>query len=45
MLQNNNKTFVIAEAGSNWRCGTPPRDMRMAKSLIDVAVEDRSRRR
>ena len=39
MLQNNNKTFVIAEAGSNWRCGTPPRDMRMAKSLIDVAVE------
>lgn len=34
-----NRVFVIAEAGSNWRCGTPARDMRMAKTLIDVAVE------
>lgn len=31
--------FVIAEAGSNWRSGTPQRDMRMAKTLIDVAVD------
>jgi N-acetylneuraminate synthase len=33
------KIFIIAEAGSNWRCGTPARDIKMAKSLIDVAVE------
>lgn len=31
--------FIIAEAGSNWRMGTPARDLKMAKSLIDVAVE------
>lgn len=30
---------VIAEAGSNWRMGTPARDMAMAKSLIEVAAE------
>lgn len=30
---------VIAEAGSNWRMGTPARDMAMARTLIDVAVE------
>ncbi len=30
---------VIAEAGSNWRMGTAPRDLAMAKSLIDVAVD------
>jgi sialic acid synthase SpsE len=39
MPRNNNKTFIIAEAGSNWRCGTPARDINMAKSLIDVALE------
>lgn len=33
------KVSIIAEAGSNWRCGTPTRDIKMAKSLIDVAVE------
>lgn len=32
-------TFIIAEAGSNWRMGTPARDMAMGKALIDVAVE------
>jgi len=42
MPRNNNKTFIIAEAGSNWRCGTPARDIKMAKSLIDVAVEARA---
>ena len=31
--------FVIAEAGSNWRMGTPERDLAMAKALIDVAVD------
>ncbi len=31
--------YVIAEAGSNWRMGTPKRDLAMARALIDVAVE------
>lgn len=31
--------YVIAEAGSNWRMGTPKRDLAMARTLIDVAVE------
>jgi len=31
-------TFIIAEAGSNWRMGTPERDLAMGKALIDVAV-------
>jgi len=33
------KVFVIGEAGSNWRAGTPARDRRMAEALIDVAAE------
>tara|TARA_Y100000590_G_scaffold86224_1_gene96611 strand:+ start:21221 stop:22267 length:1047 start_codon:yes stop_codon:yes gene_type:complete len=33
------KVFIIAEAGSNWRMGTSERDMKMAKTLIDVASE------
>ena len=32
-----NRVFVIAEAGSNWRMGTPSRDIQMAKTLIDIA--------
>lgn len=32
-------TFIIAEAGSNWRMGTPARDYAMGKALIEVAVE------
>lgn len=32
-------TFIIAEAGSNWRMGTSARDYAMGKALIDVAVE------
>ena len=39
MPKNNNKTFIIAEAGSNWRCGTSVRDIKMAETLIDVAVD------
>ncbi len=31
--------YVIAEAGSNWRMGSPARDMAMAKTLINVAVD------
>ncbi len=30
--------FIIAEAGSNWRLGSPARDLAMAKTLIDVAA-------
>ena len=33
----NNSVFIIAEAGSNWRMGNVKRDMKMAKTLIDVA--------
>jgi N-acetylneuraminate synthase len=33
------RVFVIGEAGSNWRMGTPARDLRMARTLIDVAAE------
>lgn len=33
------RVFVIAEAGSNWRAGTPARDRKMARALIDVAAE------
>lgn len=31
--------FVIAEAGSNWRMGTPERDLEFAKTLINIAAE------
>jgi sialic acid synthase SpsE len=34
-----NRVFIIAEAGSNWRMGTPERDIKMAKTLIDTASE------
>ena len=34
-----NSIFIIAEAGSNWRMGSPQRDMQMAKTLIDIAVD------
>ncbi len=30
--------FVIAEAGSNWRMGSPERDLKMARALIDAAA-------
>lgn len=33
------RTFIIAEAGSNWRMGTAARDMAMARTLIDIARE------
>ena len=31
--------YVIAEAGSNWRMGTPQRDLEMAKRLIEAAAD------
>jgi sialic acid synthase SpsE len=31
--------YIIAEAGSNWRVGSPKRDLAMAHALIDVAKE------
>jgi N-acetylneuraminate synthase len=30
--------YIMAEAGSNWRMGTPARDRAMARVLIDVAA-------
>ncbi|MEQ8196091.1 MAG: GNAT family N-acetyltransferase [Rhodospirillales bacterium] len=33
------RVFVIAEAGSNWRIGTPEKDREMARRLIDTAIE------
>ena len=35
----NKPVFIIAEAGSNWRVGTPNRDIKMAKALIDIASD------
>ncbi|MCB1196575.1 N-acetylneuraminate synthase family protein [bacterium] len=35
----NAKTFIIAEAGSNWRMGHYRRDLKMAFTLIDAAVD------
>lgn len=33
------KVFIVAEAGSNWRVGSPERDRQMAIDLIQVAAE------
>ncbi len=33
------RVFIIAEAGSNWRMGTPERDLEMARTLIEIAAE------
>lgn len=33
------RVYIIAEAGSNWRMGTPQRDLSMAYALIDAAAE------
>lgn len=34
-----NSTFIIAEAGSNWRMGSTKKDLEAAKKLIEVAAE------
>jgi len=38
-LNNPNHIFIIAEAGSNWKCGTYEDDLKRAKQLIDVAFK------
>ena len=38
-LENSEHTFVIAEAGSNWKCGNFEDDLKQAQKLIDIAVE------
>ena len=38
-FENNSKhVFVIAEAGSNWKCGTYEEDLNQAKKLIKIAA-------
>jgi len=38
-LENPNHVFVIAEAGSNWKCGTYDEDLSMAYQLIETAAK------
>ena len=38
-LNNLSHTFVIAEAGSNWKCGTYDEDIERAKELIKIAAK------
>jgi len=38
-MSDSEHVFVVAEAGSNWRMGTPDRDRQMARALVRVAVE------
>mgnify|MGYP001580787371 FL=1 len=38
-LENSSRTFIIAEAGSNWKCGSYEDDLKRAKELIDVATK------
>ncbi len=38
-LNNPHKTFVIAEAGSNWKCGAYDDDFKRAKELINIATK------
>ena len=39
IFDKKNHTFVIAEAGSNWKIGTYQEDLKMAKKLIVAAAE------
>ncbi len=38
-IWDSGRVYVIAEAGSNWRMGSPKRDLAMARALIDVAAD------
>lgn len=38
-FNNPEHVFVIAEAGSNWKCGTYEEDLKRAYQLIDVAAQ------
>ena len=35
---DNSYVFIIAEAGSNWKCGSFKEDLDRAKKLIDIAA-------
>lgn len=37
MTADRGPVFIIAEAGSNWRMGSPSRDAAMARELVDAA--------
>ncbi len=37
-LENLSKSFIIAEAGSNWKCGTYEEDLKRSKDLIRIAA-------
>jgi len=39
ILNDSTHTFIIAEAGSNWKCGTSDEDLEQAKKLIKIASE------
>ena len=39
MLDCPQHTFIIAEAGSNWKCGSAVQDLSMAKELIKTAAK------
>lgn len=36
---NSNQTFIIAEAGSNWKAGTMEEDLERSEQLINIASE------
>jgi N,N'-diacetyllegionaminate synthase len=36
-LIDSSQVFIIAEAGSNWKCGTFDKDLEQAKKLIEIA--------
>jgi N-acetylneuraminate synthase len=38
-FRSDEPVFIIGEAGSNWRMGSPARDRKMALALVDVAAE------
>lgn len=38
-LSRSDHTFVIAEAGSNWKCGSFEEDLKQAKDLIKIAAK------
>ena len=37
-LENSSRTFIIAEAGSNWKCGSYENDLKRGKELIKIAA-------
>lgn len=37
-LENSSRTFIIAEAGSNWKCGSYEDDLKRGKELIRIAA-------